>query len=487
MPKALISASGNAQQGRLGRMLDDPLVALVTDERGIGIGGVPVTWFTSDGRASLCTRNGLDCQTGSLVVPTEADGRSSVWPRPAALHVNVVNATVTGKPALFATFTTDVTGVRLVGSPLFDCFDRNDPVLMYNHDDERHTTVSVGTLVEFEFAKDLYPGCLARIVTTSAPPFASGFDTGNLQPGQRFQFVPKVAGTWTFTETYTGGVGTLTALPATVPNATRYGPAHIYVANADGTNAQAMVEGEWPAWSPDGTRILFMRHGFVHVMAADGSHERILTPGWQPAWAPDGQRIAMVQNEGIVVTRDDGTGALVVVRHDLRRDTDVLSDQGVGKPSWSPDGRTIVFEHLGDGEFTPAQVFLVNSDGTNARRLTAVEGMQSAESDPAWSPDGSRIALWRYLSGLSLAEQGREPTSLLTYDRVVVYGAKPAWSPDGATILFNSLRGFGSGWSIWSIAPAGGTPRVVIEDGYDAAWSPDGQRIAFVRRARLTP
>jgi len=64
--------------------------------------------------------------------------------------------------------------------------------------------------VEWEYAVWLPAVCTARVVTQTTPPGGQSFDSGILQPGQRFAFVPRVAGEWVFVDSINGGRGTLT-------------------------------------------------------------------------------------------------------------------------------------------------------------------------------------------------------------------------------------------------------------------------------------
>src|SRR5687768_3944167 len=100
-------------------------------------------------------------------------------------------------------------------------------------------------------------------------------------------------------------------------------------------------------------------------------------------------------------------------------------------PAWSPDGRRIAFnsDRLGIGE-ADHDLWVVNADGSNMRRLTLAPPI---DTDPSWSPDGRRIVFESDRAGnieiWSLDAGGSsEPTRLTTS---AGEDADPAWSPDG--------------------------------------------------------
>jgi Tol biopolymer transport system component len=131
-----------------------------------------------------------------------------------------------------------------------------------------------------------------------------------------------------------------------------------------------------PAWSPDGGTIVYVSRpnsnyagkADIYLMDADGSSPRDLTHGGlnevnaDPTWSPNGTEIAFCSNRGgrfeVYVMNRDGT-RLHQVTHDV--------PGGARHPSWSPDGRQIVF---GTGD--ARAVYVMNADGTDARVLVKV-------------------------------------------------------------------------------------------------------------------
>ena len=246
----------------------------------------------------------------------------------------------------------------------------------------------------------------------------------------------------------------------------RDGNSEIYVMDADGGNPRRLTNHparDWsPSWSPDGKRIVFCsdrdRHPFhvpgwftseIYVMDADGGNQQNLTNhpsnDRNPSWSPDGKRIVFQsyrdndRNHNIEIYVMDADGSnLQRLTNNLAADED---------PAWSPGGERIVFTSAREGHFIDLdenitdEIYVMDADGGNQRRLTE---NRNNDWDPVWSPDGKRIAFAADRKGdfekfdiYVMDADGGNPQKL-TNNRV--WDSSPSWSPDSQRIVFNSNR-----------------------------------------------
>ena len=187
-----------------------------------------------------------------------------------------------------------------------------------------------------------------------------------------------------------------------------------YTMDADGTNlvrltfrSQEEFQGDW---SPDGKRLIFQVGAGTDFdilrMNANGSDQVLITGDpandGRPAWTLDGSRIAFdsarIENQSEIFTMDAEVGDFAPLASPLTRlTTNPARDR---HPQYSPDGRKIVFQSNRDRLTAPAndEIFTMNADGTGVTRLTfnavddpATPANEASDTDPIWSPDGTKI------------------------------------------------------------------------------------------------
>ena len=216
----------------------------------------------------------------------------------------------------------------------------------------------------------------------------------------------------------------------------------------------------------------------VFTMLTDGSDLRPLLPGAHegPAWSPDNSMISVTSFEGgdfLKVLRPDGT----LVR-ELKSPDATL---GLGCDNWSPDGTRLVCEGWDDAHPDRIGAYTVRaSDGGDLVRLT-LPADQQHDIPGGYSPDGTRIAfvhvtddareqgqLWIMNTDGSDAQRANEAT--------IGYGVH--WSPDGRSIVGDG----GGSLLIFDAGRLSSAPRRITipnAGAFGASWSPDGSRLAF--------
>jgi Tol biopolymer transport system component/DNA-binding winged helix-turn-helix (wHTH) protein len=303
-------------------------------------------------------------------------------------------------------------------------------------------------------------------------------------------------------------------------------PAHIDVISIDGgssrrvTNPPAGTQGdEDPAFSPDGRSIAFVRRlsgsvADLYLAATQGGAERRLTvdnadlegvawgrrgdalyfsssrAGSYSLWriGSDGGVPQLVVGGGSKMKHPAAAAAGTLVAYEnWRYEMDVWqmpldgdaagsplaasSDEWSDEPAWSPDGSRVAFVSTRSGA---DEIWIANHDGSEARQMTRFNG--APLEMPRWSPDGQHIAFVAWPGGratidvLNIADQR---VRAVVSDEAPL--ALPSWSHDGRSLYFGSARG--GRWQLWS-APVdgGGAPAPITRaGGYAGLESPDGR------------
>ena len=248
-----------------------------------------------------------------------------------------------------------------------------------------------------------------------------------------------------------------------------------------------------PTFSPDGSKIAFMRAGDLYVMNHDGSKvHRVSGPDGSsgpPRWSPNGRWIAFVD-----VRQRWGKGAITIVRpngNDRQRLTAFASFHSPSwrapasssfYPSWSPDSRRIFYDQIHGGG---TQIFVMDRDGSDKTQLTDGGGSFLAET----SPDGSKILFTRNHAsgGIALWVMDSDGSAQVQLTDGTRNPNAPRWAPNSAAIAFSTIALGCSdvdceGVDLYTMDATGRnlTNLTATTDRWlqAYAWSPDSEQIA---------
>jgi TolB protein len=225
-----------------------------------------------------------------------------------------------------------------------------------------------------------------------------------------------------------------------------------------------------PTWSPDGRHLALLsagsEGGAIEIVSVVDGEKRVVLRGRGFIegldWSPSGNALAFVRSPEptrwtLETVQADGSGHRLLARH---RSVRVLPPD----PAWSPDGDRIAYA-------AGADVFNVPRNGARPRRIAARSWA------PRWSPDGDFVLVVRE-HGLFITP--REGRPLRIAGRLI--DAHPAWSPLGHEIAFSGVTAAGDRrYHLYLVSAQGGRLRRIAGDVVSTtpAWSPDGRLLAF--------
>jgi Tol biopolymer transport system component len=228
-------------------------------------------------------------------------------------------------------------------------------------------------------------------------------------------------------------------------------------------------------WSPDGLLVAYATDcgysyeshcGVIATVQPDGHRKRVLdTPlagnsigrDESPTWSPEGTRIAFVRTwpePAAVYAVDRNGGGLTQ-----------LAGSGRRSLAWSPDGSRFAFWKQPGTVFTGVgEIATANVDGSG--EVVLASGAPVVAANPDWSPDSKKIAFTQLRGQLAWvcvipSSGGRV--------RCLVRGGQPAWSPDGRYLVYTHAR------DIWVVRADGTHARNVTRTPYRRESAPDWQ------------
>jgi Tol biopolymer transport system component len=263
----------------------------------------------------------------------------------------------------------------------------------------------------------------------------------------------------------------------------------VFTVRPDGTELRQVTHGRAAgehglAWSPNGHGLLYTLgriDGTDRIVKAhaDGSGAAVISPACtgaclsddDPTYSPDGKKIAFERTFGPAVNEDPTRVAIFTMNADGSHLTQ-LTEKGAAnstadsQPQWSPDGTKIAFVRTNTTARPKDKgaIMIMNADGSNIRRITP---LAIDATDPHWSPTGKRLLYSTYAHPVqfksanlfTMRADGTGRVALTHYRGGVVQAFADGWSPNGRQVLFRRMAFSGSntevgGYYILIVRPA---------------------------------
>ncbi len=258
----------------------------------------------------------------------------------------------------------------------------------------------------------------------------------------------------------------------------------IMIMDLDGYGAHAVTPGKtlvmMPSFSPNGRYVAYLkfpnkRDALVELLDLSTKTSRPLLTNiardalnFSPNFSPDSTSMVFS------LTGKGGASAICYKKLTSNNYTALTPYIGINtSPCFSPDGKRIVFTSNGEafGGRCKENIFIMDSDGKNVRRISNSEGKYS---QPVWSPRGDLIAFTKQIrSDFYIGVMNSDGTN----ERLIAHGylvESPSWSPNGRYIIYARQDNSTQKGQIWMVEITGrvNMPLDVKGDASDSAWSP---------------
>jgi Tol biopolymer transport system component len=250
----------------------------------------------------------------------------------------------------------------------------------------------------------------------------------------------------------------------------------IYTVQPDGGGKTKVTSGTDPSYSPDGKKIVYVHFdgndSEIYTVNANGGHRVQLTNNnntyeHDPSYSPDGKKIVYMRFYKISQESNSRRSELYTIDVRTGRRVQLTNNNNTIEqdPSYSPNGKRIVYEGYTFSDRRSNDIYTINASGGHRVQLTT-NNTYYDDYDPSYSPDGKRIVYYSFDKSLRNHPGDAEIYTMNAFDG----GAKlkltndkdmddtdPSYSPDGKRIAYTHFDPFrGVQQVIYTINAGGG-------------------------------